>query len=510
MKNILKYTLILSMALYSTACNLGEFDEDVTKNPDAVTLPFASSLLTNSMRSLPGTITATTGSIWVQYLAESQYQDGDDNYDTKQFDFAGWYAGPLADLERIIVLNEDASTKDDVLAFGLNENQIAISKILQSYYYLHLTDRWGMIPYSTALGALKGSNELPVFDTQETVYNGLFQTLKDANAMMIGDSDEDLAKGDILFGGDLTRWKIFANTIRLTMALRLSEVNESLAKSEFASALAAGVVSNDGDVDLDIDGDIFYQMLGDPNNENAWYSRFRTRKDWCISNTLVDYMQIDTYTDPHTGNKGTMNVVKDPRLSSFAEPTGSSPISAPEYVGMVYGIGTAGAADILNANVSFLGQDMRIQNAQIPIYTKAQILFARAEAAQRGWTTETAATLYVDAIQASFDQYGKGSAALYLTNSAVAYNAGTALEQIMTQKWVANYLNGYEAWADWRRTGFPNLSPAPDAQNVNDGYVIPVRQAYGNNTIDLNGANYAAAVAIQGADELGTPVWWDK
>lgn len=495
MKKYINKLIYASLALVIASCSLGEFDDEVTTNKNAVSIPLTSNLLTNSLRSLDNTISATTGAIWVQQLAESQYQDGDDNYETTNIDFAGWYSGALADLERIIIMNSEDATKNIAAEFGLNENQIAVAQILQSYYFLWITDNWGMIPYSEALKGLTGSKDLPKYDTQEEIYDDIFATLKAANAMMVGSQDFNLAKGDFLFEGDLTKWKEFANTIRLTMALRLSEANPTKGSTEFNAALNDGLPSSD----------ILYEYpLADENNENAWYSRFRTRTDWCISNTLVDYMQIDTYSDPNTGLTGTMDVIMDPRLPVYANDT-ENPNT--DYVGMTFGVGTAAAAAILDAEVSFLGDAMRGQETPVPIYSQSAILFARAEAALKGWTAEDTQTLYEDAILASLTYYGvEADYAQYMTNSAVAYD-GT-LEQIITQKWVANYLNGKEAWSDWRRTGFPVLAPAPDAKNV--GGQIPVRYPYGTNTASLNTTNYDAAVAAQGVDRLDTPVWWDQ
>ena len=195
----------------------------------------------------------------------------------------------------------------------------------------------------------------------------------------------------------------------------------------------------------------------------------------------------------------------DPRLPEYADPTDIGG----KYVGMPYGLSEAKAGAISNSDVSFLNEELRSQDAPNYIFTSAQVLFSMAEAAQRGWISGDAEALYYQGIEASLDQYGVSNGyATYITNTWVKYDASKAMEQILVQKWIANYLNGYESWAEWRRTGYPDLKPGVDA--LNESKQIPVRQAYPLFELNLNSDNYQAVVARQGADGLDTPVWWDK
>ena len=484
---IYKYLGISLLALCLVACDPGEFDDDITINPNASTVPITSNLLTNALTVVPGSVSATQGQHYVQYLANSQYTSAD-TYQTINFDYAGWYSGALEDLQFIIKTNTDEETRVGASANGSNANQIAVAKILQSYIYLHVTDRFGDIPYSQALQA--PDILAPVFDEQSAVYTGIFSSLNDAVNMMDGGAGPN---GDILFGGDMDMWTKFANTTRLVAALRLSKADPSKGSAEFNAAIAGGVI-------MDNSENIAYTHLADANNQNPWYGRFLTRKDYTIANTLTDYMHS-------TAKGGSMNVAMDPRLPLFADGTEAS--GGTEIVGMVYGISEAEAGSISNEDVSFLGSQLQQQDAPTYIYTAAQVLFSMAEAVELGWMSGDTEQLYTDAIQASLDQYGVGADhATYMQNSEVAFDSGRALEQIGYQKWVALFLNGYEAWAEWRRTGFPDLAPASAAQNP--GGQIPVRQAYPTWEADLNGDNYAAVVARQGEDGLDTKVWWDQ
>jgi hypothetical protein len=485
-KSISKYLFIGLLAVGVTSCDLGDFG-DTNVNPNQTTKAITSSLLTNAINSLPGTINATQGAQYVQQIASSQYTSSD-NYQTIIFSYGGYYSGPLMDLEQIILINSDEDTKVEASLYGSNANQIAVAQILQSYYFMTITDRWGDIPYSQSLDIAEDIRQ-PEFDAQSDVYAGILSTLKTAQSNL---STTAPVEGDILFGGDMMMWKKFANTIRMVMALRMSEVDPTTGASEFASAVSDGVIA------LDNSENVYYAHLPEAAYQNAWYARFLTRRDHCVSNTLMDRMQtID--------NGGVLNVAMDPRVPVYAEPTENGG----EYVGMPYGISEARAGAISNSDVSFIGPDMREQDSPVFLYTSAQVLFSMAEAAQLGWISGDVEDLYYQGIEASLDQYGVADGyATYVTNSWVMFDSSKAIEQILTQKWIANFLNGYEAWSDWRRTGFPTLTPAEDA--LNDSKEIPVRQAYPLFEVNLNSTNYDAVVARQGADNLDTKVWWDQ
>ena len=158
---------------------------------------------------------------------------------------------------------------------------------------------------------------------------------------------------------------------------------------------------------------------------------------------------------------------------------------------------------------------MRTQDLAYPIYSMAQVLFCRSEAAMLGWTTEDAQQMYYDAIAASIESYGVtdgpagdgvGGYSDYITNSEVVWTATREMEQIATQKWVALYLVGYEGWSNWRRTGWPVLQPSPNGIQSD---VIPIRQGYPDSERDLNAVNWQAALDSQfgGTDDLNGKLW---
>jgi hypothetical protein len=245
-----------------------------------------------------------------------------------------------------------------------------------------------------------------------------------------------------------------------------------------------------------------YPYLAESSNENPWFNRFRTRTDWALTTTLVNNMRFPIGSVP-----GEDMEMQDPRLAVYGDP-------APNYGyvrGMPFGIAAAG--DIINDEISFPNDPMvRGQDAPLPIITYAQMLFSQAEAVYRGWMSGNARQLYEDAIKASMMQWGVYDDATFqdfIARPEVAWDDNRGLELIGYQKWVALYLQGVEAWSEWRRLDYPELMPAPDP--LNDSGEIPRRQGYPVSERDLNGPNYEAGVQMLGGpDVLDTPLWWDK
>ncbi|MCF8453516.1 MAG: SusD/RagB family nutrient-binding outer membrane lipoprotein [Pedobacter sp.] len=481
MKKLL--SLIIGCVMLQTACDPSDF-KDTNVNPTAVSSVPNKALLTNSLQSFPGTVFSGTAgnrhsaNMYVQYISEGPYP-GASLYTVRNFDWAPHYTGPLYNLKAIIDNATSGSPLAEAGVNGSKDNQIAVARILKAYYYWWLTDRFGDIPYSEAL---KGNgNFSPKYDTQQSIYADLFKELKEAATQI--KLAENGVKGDQLFEGDMAAWKTFANTTRLFMSLRLMKNDNAKGKAEMADAISSGVISGNS-------GNMFYKFLSsDPNNFNPWFDNYTTslRNDYAISKVMTDYM-------------GPKN---DPRLPVYGE------VLAGQVKGLPYGSNTA--VNIPGA-YSRIGDKFRGAGSPALIYSYAQVLFTQAEAAKQGWIAggdALAATHYANAIKASMETYGvynAGTYAAYILQADVAYDATKGLEQIMTQKWVHLYLNGYESWADWRRTGFPVLAAAPNGNQS----TIPRRQGYPTNEGSINGKSYTEAVARQGADNLTTKIWWDK
>lgn len=472
---------IIGVVLIGLGTSCTKNFEEINIDPNNPADPTTELLISNVIRHIGEQGSGIAGwakDLYPQYAAEIQYTS-ESRFQDKYYDFSPYYNGPLLDAQTVIDLNSDEATVElpYVKKGGDPENQIAIARILKAFYYLHMTDRWGMLPYSEAL---KGKDVLtPKYDSQEEIYNSLFSELKEAGDQI---NLEGEIFGDILFDGNLQRWKTWANTLRMVAALHLSEINPTLGESEFESALNDGVIASNEE-------NVYFKYLSDANNQNPLYNNYfvGSRTDYAVSEAIVDRL-----TD-----------LDDPRLEIYANPT----VIGGRYVGMPYGL--VEADDNLNQEtVSLVGSKFTAQDYWLPIHTFAQVQFMKAEASLKGWIAGDAATFYKEGIEASMEQHEVTAPAAYFSQSGVAFNQTNGLELIITQKWIANYqANGYESWVDWRRTGFPELDPGPRPLSIHGD--IPYRQAYPNTEAGLNGVSYEAAVEAQGVDDLGTKLWWD-
>jgi hypothetical protein len=470
MKKILIITLLITGF---TSCN--NFDEEINKNPNQPSTASNTQLLANAMMWLPGTQASASGVLYAQHVSEAEYITLS-RYDNVFYNFYNWYSGPLMNLEEVLTSDKlDANE-------GPIANQLAVAKIMKVYFYWYMTDRWGDLPYSKAL---KGnSNFTPTYDTQEEIYGALFTLLDEANAEIVtGDIDND-----IIYQGNMTRWKKLANTLHMLMALRLSKVDDDRGAIEFNKALGGGIFSSNTD-------NLVFQHLSDPDNWNYWYDVFEelNREWYAISKPLADYMIA----------------VEDPRLPVFANTNEDG-----DYVGLEYGLqgDQVNTGAYAKKKISIIGDAVRQATSPVYLITYAQALFAKAEAAKLGWITggdAEAEASYTLAIEKSLEQWNDGDnsgLATMMGHPEVAYNPAKALEQIGYQRWVHLYMNGYEAWAEWRRTGFPVLQPPAN----NGDRQIPRREAYPTQEAQNNTANYNDAVQrLGGTNDLNGRVWWD-
>jgi hypothetical protein len=495
-----KFLLVVIAGVVITSCKKITDDFNVSPNqPPILSTGYA---LTSALQFLGGTagglattnINSAAGELYSQYLAETYYNN-ESRFALAQYDYQDYYTDPIADLQQIIEFNTNPATKDELttVSFGSNANQIASARILKAYIFLTITDRWGDIPYSEAL---QGKADLtPKLDAQKDVYTALFKELAEAQAQFDGGA---ALTNDILFKGNSTKWKHWANSLRAIMALRLSKVDPATGESEFKKAVADGLMTSNED-------NATYKYLGELNNENPYFSNYRNRYDYAVSDVLVN----------------TLSANNDPRLPVYAEKTEDS-----TYVGLPYGaagddldgysIGNRVSIDSINAgNISQIGGAYSNQSSPTVWTSYSQVLFTQAEAAHLGWIPGgdgAAANFYAQGVTASLALNGiaAGDITTYLAQPGVVFNPAKAVEQIITQKWISGFLgDGWESWAEYRRTGFPKLlDPVPTALNA--GKHIPRRQQYPQSEHDLNQQNYNDAISRQGPDLLSTHVWWDK
>lgn len=476
--NIKKAVLSLGVcATLMVGCSKGinEFG-DINRNPNATTVPITSALLTNVLAGVGGNVWGnginTTAGLYAQYMSETQYTDIS-RYATQTLNWDGFYAGAMYDLQNIINTNSDPATAAAAAEFGANANQIAIARILKAYYFSVLTDAWGDVPYSQAL---KGNGTIP-YDKQETIYPALIAELKAANAQFTTGA---AVQGDIMYAGNTTKWKKFANSLIATLSLRMSKANPTLGRAEFAAAVAGGVI------DANADNATITYPGGNYQNPVYAYYVVTQRFDYAVSSTVTDKL----------------TALGDPRIGMFGNNTKGFP----------YGLTRADALAWQTTNPSFafiFGYTGTPQTMPLSLISAGQMFLARAEAAKLGWTTENATTMYNNGITAEMNRWGitnAGAIAAYLAQPSVALT-GTAADnaKIGEQRWLAHYPDGLQGWSEWRRTGFPALTPAPGA-----GKAIPRRLPYGPNEPLYNPTNYAAAAALYNTNSQDAKMWWDK
>ncbi len=480
MKNNKLIIRSIALALSATVFSACESYEELAKNPNAITTPVTSALLTNALNDFDtpsATIGGNPGGLYCQYISETQYTESS-LYSIPQISWDGAYAGSLYDLQNIINSNTDAATKDYAANNGSNANQIAVARILKAYRFWNLTDVYGDIPYSEALQQKTN----PKYDSQQEIYTALFKELKEAAAQFDGGAP---AAGDILFKGDINKWKKFANSVRVLMALRLSKVDPATGKAQLLDALASagGVIESNGDnAAVKYPGGTY---------KHPWFNTYNGRKDYAISKTIGD--MLVSSNDLRAGAYGQLN-------------------SKGQLVSFPYGLTRDEAVAFSNANADFsfvLDKNLRAQDATSHVITAAHVYLARAEAAQLGWSTESASDMYKKGIQASWEQWGVYDASkfsAFLESDAISL-ATEPLTKIRTQRYVAFYPNGVQGWSEWRRTGVPALTPT--AKATSSSKQIPRRYVYGANEPVLNRANYEAAVA-KTPNTQDARVWWDK
>lgn len=520
MKNIsirkITAAAFIALTVMGSGCaKISDFG-DTNNNPNGISNPIPSALLTNVLSGLGGFASNIRRGTYAQYISENQYTETS-LYAAPILDLGGTYSGALQDLQTIIDYNSDGKTAPIAAASdGSNANQIAVAKILKSYIYWTTTDAWGDVPYSEAL---KGAGNLtPKYDKQEDIYFGCLKDLKDA----VNGFDAGAApKGDVLFGSiadnasRILAWKKFANSIRMLMAMRLTNKYPAAggkAAVEFADAANAGGGTQHIAVNAD---NAVLKYPGLAPFQNPWYLTYQTRDDFASSKTLGDVLLT----------------LGDNRLSVYGTNATMFPYGLTRDLAIQYG------NSVGNNQSRLIATSFRQPNSPVTVLGASLVLLARAEAKERGWIpggTADAEADYNAGIAASFNEWGLTMPLGYLTGAANysagvgvpgSIGAGTApydnfrasssniqdaatpdkLSRIALQYWLAAFPNGNEGWSNQRRTGVPNLK---ETRFKTGPFVL--RYVYGNNDYNLNNAATVAAAAAIGGDKQDTKVWWDN
>lgn len=509
-----KYFSGLAVALLLGVSSCDQDFEQINVNPNSPEKVSSALLLPNILRSTTNEIAGNSwgyGNIVMQYTAKIQFTNEDRyNWGPQGSPYGSFY-NALRDINNIIQISGDAN----------QQNYVGIAKVMRAHLFAYMSDAYGEIPYTEALQAKSGVN-YPKFDSQEVIYAGVLKELEEANALL-GTTSEPV-EGDILFNGNVTRWKKFANSLRLRILMRLSDrVNPSQAMQAIVSNPAQFPIFNATNEEAAL------QYLQDVPNQHPLY----TTRSGSFDEVRLSEKMEDVLKD-----------LNDPRLFAYAQPTTNSaagvigPVSA--YEGVPNGLGDEEAlkyspsGDPSKGGSNFLSRvgllwacsactaQANPLGYQAILMSYAEVQFILAEARERGFiTVGTAEDYYKNGVKASVDYYRARYNVInqpniasrlvvddsYFSQPKVAYT-GTIQEKLAkigTQKWLALFFSGMEAWHDWKRTGYPDIKPGPAAFIS----TVPVRFMYPGSVQSLNGDNYKAAIARQGADAITTRVWWD-
>lgn len=385
---------------------------------------------------------------------------------------------------------------------------LAWLKIVKVAAMHRMTDMFGPVIY-TKFGQVESDGSI-LYDCQDVVYDAMFTDLDAGisgltNYFNSADGLQPFASFDEVYNGDIENWIKLGNSLRLRLAIRISKVDPARAQTEAEAAInhPMGVIETN-DQNFTIKNSIDHPMN---TINNAWND---VRMGAPMESILMGY--------------------NDPRLPEYFR---ESEIVPGAYKGIRQGIPIQDKGDYVTFSA--------LQNLDaVQLMTASEVYFLRAEGALRGWNMgDGAQQFYEMGITASFDQHGISGASTYMantTNTAIDYvdpfntdnnhpamsnitiawdestDFETKLERIMTQKWIAVYPDGQEAWSEYRRTGYPPLFPV--VLNNSGGEIDTDEQIkrikyisgeYGQNP----GGVESGVDCLGGADTGGTSLWWD-
>ncbi len=520
MRNLKMRSLIvlLTVAILGTAgCDELSNLTDINENPNAPTSLSPEFLLPSLIRGLADKLVGENNidlprvSLFVQHFARIQYASTD-RYDLgTDFGSCCW--------NDFFTLSGDPPNGVFVLAQNVlngaievgDANQTAVAKILKAYAVHNLVDLYGDAPY---FDAVKGGAEeaiiRPAYDAQSAIYDDMLAELTAASSM-INTGASGFPGGDLMYSGDMDKWRRFANSLRLRLAMRMSEANPGKAQTEAAAAVAAGVME-----DASHSAALWYSAAA-PDQNPMWVGFVERPGDYRPAKYFIDEMLVRD----------------DPRVRLHAD---AAVDALPElvYRGMPNGLNDDRGFDDADERdfdfVSVVGAWHLRPDAPAFFMEYAETLLLQAEAADRGWIGGSAQDLYEAGITAAMMVYADGTAAdagafvtpavpgitqaeidAYLAGPMVAWDGGgiggeSNRSLIYRAYWFQLWDQGIEAYSKYRRTNVPHLIPGTDAFNA----LVPVRFPYPRSEQTFNETNVLSAISANGGDDAwDSRVWWD-
>jgi len=513
MKKYIIHIIFAASILLFTSCSdkkLAEINEDPNR-PGSVPTPnllnVAEKKLMDNIRNEQFSLRGTM--LFAQYYSQNIYTD-QSRYDIPRSYSDEYWSNSykvLNSLNDIIKLNSDEETKLVAAAgtAGTNANQIAIARILKAFAFHSLSDVFGDVPYESygnkdpEFEALQqeANNYTPAYASQEKIYVDILNELKAAgDTLLKSPTQVTFGSADIIYQGNNGKWAKFANSLRLRLATRIRTKLPTVFEEHFGDALTKGVFESNAD------NAVFKYSANAPNEAPLYRATVTAnRKDFAVSHVLINAL------------KGELGPFKsqDPRLPIYALPNGQN-----NYVGQPYGLPLDAGGINGPTVISLPGALVNAADFSEVLQEYAEVQFLMAE--YQNWDDAS----YRKGVEASLVRWGvaDGTAKAYAASLPSANK-----ENVLTQKYLALFTQGLEAWSEIRRTGYPLFLVKPGdlvwSRQTDKGIVnytfqplfgngIPKRLYYPNKEQNVNLENYQQALARQGDDVITTTLWWNK
>lgn len=401
----------------------------------------------------------------------------------------------------------------------LNKSYQGISLICQAWIYSLITDTYGDVPYSQSILGRDSSIFEPKFDAQKDIYAGIFQQLETANTLLATNATIK-ASSDPVYNGNVAKWRKFGNSLYLRLLLKLS------AKSDVSAAVIAKIAQI-----VNTNASTYPIMASNDDSAllrwtgGAYVSPYQTvrEQDWrspAICRFFIDH--LITWNDPRIN----ISAYATNGFNAWGIAQGSGGFS-----GVTSGY-APGNGDVKESYFYSNTSAVSLQTSQLTglIMTYGELQFVLAEAAAKGFITGSAQTYWQTGILSGLTFWvptwpnptASGMPVTpptingvdfqnYLINAGLSWSDSvpldTKMETIHLQKYYALFLEDMEQWFEYRRTGHPVL---PKGNGLKNGGVMPARMIYPVFVQSANPTSYKNAVAVQGADDISTQVWWQK
>lgn len=526
MKNIIKSHILMGVTFVAaliSSCDNDSLDE-LNINPNDPEIVPTNTIFNSATKEFMDFSRSSFNSgrltlNWMEYWGQISYAD-EDRYLYRETSAESIFQNSYrvaTDLKSVMDFNTNEETRELAAAVGDNNNQIAAARIMLSYLFHQLTNTFGDIPYYSygsedeSFQALQIGEVLsPVFAEQENIYRDILSELRQA-ADMIDESKPVFTSGDNIYNGDASKWKKFANSLILRVAMNMMEIDPSTASNAIDTALADGVFTSNDD-------NAVQRYETSDLNASPWWNAFIGRTDFAVAAPFIDFLK---------GNVGGFPL--DPRLFEMAAPIDASIESIQEdsyvrsenpddYLGVPYAYQNVNSLPF--TTYSFASSKVIRPDFSEVLMEYAEVAFIISE--YEGFSQEA----YEIGVRASMEKWGvdDNDVADYMVNLPPASEAN-----VLNQKYIALYMQAHQSWADYRRTGYPNILLLPEdtynlpslqADFAGEGSYIfeagvqiddlPKRLRYPIFLQTLNGTNRTEAVSrLSNGDVVSSPLFWD-